>query len=93
MCDTMSGQRCSRKSRRSALRSRSAAPDHHQPFLLEGPVGLGDGERIGPEIGGEAAHRRQRIAVADPAFEDHRGDGVAQAEIDRAFFGHCVMLD
>jgi hypothetical protein len=69
-----------------------AALDHDEPLLLEGLVGLGDGERIGAEIGGEAAHRRQRIAVADAAFEDHRRDAVAQAEIDGAFFVHSVML-
>ena len=49
------------------------------PFCVEGLVGLGDGERVGAVFGGGAAHRRERFAVADLAFEDHRRDRIAQA--------------
>jgi hypothetical protein len=33
-------------------------------------------------LGGEAAHRGKRIAVAYLAVEDGGGDGIAEAEID-----------
>src|SRR5687768_6728434 len=61
-----------------------AALDQDQPLVLEGLIGLGDGQRIGAMLGGEAAHRGQGIAVAYLPVEDGSRDAVAEAEIDWA---------
>jgi len=65
---------------------------HHKPFVLEGLIGLCDGQRIGAMLGGEASHRRQRIAVADPAVENQGRDGIAEAEVDGTIFGHSDVV-
>jgi hypothetical protein len=60
------------------------AANRHQPVFLEALISLGDGERIGALIGGEGAHRGERIPLGDRAVEDHRDDLVAQAKINGA---------
>jgi hypothetical protein len=66
----------------SAPRSNSRASSH-QSFVDQLLVALQDGERIEGELDRDGAHRRQRIAVGEPPFEDHRHDFVAQLAIDR----------
>ena len=54
----------------------------NQAFVLEGLVGLGHGERIGPMLRGEAADRGERVSVAHLAVQNGGSDGIAEAEID-----------
>ena len=73
-----------------------AALDHHQPFVLEPLIGLGDGQRVGAFLGGQRAHRRQRVAVLEAPGDDRVGDHLAEADIDWLFMGvakrHAVVI-
>src|SRR5262249_9065821 len=46
-------------------------------------IALQDGQRIDPVLGGDVAHRGQRIAFVEHAVEDHGHDPVAKLPVDR----------
>ena len=69
---------------------RPHAREHAAPALLldeafvdELLVTLQHRQRIERVVGGDAAHGRQRVAVGQRAFQDHRDDAVAKLAIDR----------
>src|ERR1700716_1775210 len=46
-------------------------------------IGLQNGERIDPKLGGDIAHRRQRIAFFKHAVENHMDATIAKLAINR----------
>ena len=74
----------------------AAAPRFHQLLVGELLVALEHGQRVDAVIGGDAAHRRQRIAFGEGAVEDHRHHAVAQLPVDRLPIAplplHCEPL-
>ena len=61
-------------------------PLTHQAFVDKFLVTLEHRQGVEPIFRGDIADRRQRVAIAEHAFEDHRDNAVAQLPIDRLIF-------
>src|SRR5262245_4220681 len=58
------------------------SPPLHESIVDELLVAFQYRERIHPVLGGDRAHRRQRIAFVEDAVEDHRDDAIAKLPVD-----------